>query len=352
MGLLSKIFKPFKKIVRKVGNVIKSVSKIVTKPLKAIMKPIGKFFSKLGPIGTIALSFILPGIGGVLGSWLQGAGTAFQGLFQGMPRIFNAIGKIGTAINKAATWGGDMYGKTIGKVFESISGAIKGGVNALTNGKSAEWGNWLSEFTNNISYKGEGYQRINADGTLSAFNDVVGAATEATNSITTTYDRLSTDPTELDTLRDTAPKVDPITVPVPIDERGPVRKSIDWIDDKWTGIKQSTAGRAYSMYNTANDYFADDPRLRMPGAHGASAFTMLGSMGNDFGSQFSFSQFDTAPINNAPTFIDTLQKYITGAFGAGYEATIIPRHDPLGFANGFGGYGYTTENALQGGGDD
>ena len=125
MGLLSKIFKPFKKIVRKVGNVIKSVSKIVTKPLKAIMKPIGKFFSKLGPIGTIALSFILPGIGGVLGSWLQGAGTAFQGLFQGMPRIFNAIGKIGTAINKAATCGGDMYGKTIGKVFSRFQAQSK-----------------------------------------------------------------------------------------------------------------------------------------------------------------------------------------------------------------------------------
>ena len=82
MGILSKIFKPFKKIIRKVGKAIKGVAKIIAKPLKAVLKPIGKIFGKLGPIGTIALGFILPGIGGVMGSWLQGAGATFQGLFQ------------------------------------------------------------------------------------------------------------------------------------------------------------------------------------------------------------------------------------------------------------------------------
>ena len=45
-GFLSKIFKPFKKIVKGIGKGIKGIAKIITKPLKAILKPIGKIFEE------------------------------------------------------------------------------------------------------------------------------------------------------------------------------------------------------------------------------------------------------------------------------------------------------------------
>ena len=117
MGILSKIFKPFKKIIRKVGKAIKGVAKIIAKPLKAVLKPIGKIFGKLGPIGTIALGFILPGLGGALGSWFNAAGGAFQRLFAPGSFMHNAIGSIGQAIQGAAKFGGNVYNKTIGRVF-------------------------------------------------------------------------------------------------------------------------------------------------------------------------------------------------------------------------------------------
>tara|TARA_B100001142_G_scaffold35912_1_gene31657 strand:+ start:1830 stop:2906 length:1077 start_codon:yes stop_codon:yes gene_type:complete len=354
MGLLSKIFKPFKKIVRKVGGAIKSVGKIIAKPLKAVLKPIGKFFGKLGPIGTIALGFLLPGIGGVMGSWLQGAGSAFQGLFQGMPKIFNAIGKIGNAIQSAAKWGGDLYGKTVGHVFDSISGAIKGGVDWLTNGKATDFGNWCKTFTEKISYKGEGFQKLNADGTLSAFNDVTDAAVEATKSLTiepvevTAQYRRPEGMSDADftTYKPSAESLEAGRVANLESVKGPIREGVDWVTDKIKAVQSSTAGKAYDVYSTVSSYLPSDPsRMRMPGTQGASAFSMLGNMPTAFGSSDNFMTMDTNQFNNSSTFLELLGKY-AGGFGA----TLTPRmENPFGFVNGLGGYAYTPEDAVMSG---
>jgi len=352
MGLLSKIFKPFKKIIKGVGKAIKGVAKVLWKPIKAVLKPIGKFFGKLGPIGTIALGFLLPGIGNIVGSWLNGMGGAFQGLFQGMPRIFNAIGKVGNAIKSAATWGSDMYGKTIGRVFDSVTGAIKGGIDTLTGGKATQFGDWLGKFTSDIgdklTYKGEGIQ-----GPM----DITDAAVNATKSLTTIEPITVTaeyrkpagmSNREFRKFQKTDAWTDHLAKGKELNlasQKGFFEEAVDWIQGGVDTVRESTVGRAYDTYNTVSSYFADDPRMRMPGTMGASAFSMLGNMGGDFGSEFSFSQFNTAPINTAPTFMETLQNYATGAYGS----TIIPKHDPLGFVQGLGGYGFGTENAFGGG---
>jgi len=161
MGILSKIFKPFKKIVRKVGKAIKSVAKIIAKPLKAVLKPIGKVFGKLGPLGTIALNFILPGIGGALGSWFNAAGGAFQGLFAPGSFMHNAIGSIGSAIQGAAKFGKNMYDKTIGHVFNSVTEGLKSGLNHLTGGAVDRFQEWTGSFVDKLTYKGEGIQASN-----------------------------------------------------------------------------------------------------------------------------------------------------------------------------------------------
>ena len=70
MGFFSKIWKGLKKGVKKIGKGIKSA-----------FKKFGKFMNKIGILGQVAMFFILPGIGEMLGSlWTGIAGqTAAQG---------------------------------------------------------------------------------------------------------------------------------------------------------------------------------------------------------------------------------------------------------------------------------
>lgn len=345
MGILSKIFKPFKKIVKKVGKAIKGVAKIIAKPLKAVLKPIGKIFGKLGPIGTIALGFLLPGLGGALGSWFNAAGGAFQGLFAPNSFMHNAIGSIGQAIQGAAKFGGDMYNKTVGRVFDSISGAIKGGIEGLTGNKLENFGKWTEGFMDRITYKGElgiqppNWQSASVTETTSWTDKIYDAAQSAKDSIVDIF----TKPVD-------APPVTTIDAGEE-QTKGLFGRAVDTVQGGIDAVKESTIGRAVSLTNEVGSYFADDPRLRMPGTQGASAFSMLANAGGDFGSSNNFAQFETQPITQASSFQDTLMKYAQGAFGSisdAYLQTLRPRTDLLGIVNGLGGYGYNTTDALGG----
>ena len=76
-----------RKIGKKIGNGIKKVGR----KLKKGLGNIAKAFGKLGPLGSVALSFIIPGIG----SWL--GGMAGSGGFLGTiaSGIQNAAGFVG-----------------------------------------------------------------------------------------------------------------------------------------------------------------------------------------------------------------------------------------------------------------
>ena len=58
MGLLGALFKPFKKIVKKIG-----------KGIKKVVKKIGKAVGKLGIVGQIGMMFLMPYAAGALGSF-------------------------------------------------------------------------------------------------------------------------------------------------------------------------------------------------------------------------------------------------------------------------------------------
>jgi hypothetical protein len=365
MGFLSKVFKPFKKIIRKVGGAIKSVAKIIAKPFKMIMKPIGKLFGKLGPIGSIALGFLLPGMGTVISSWFKGAGHLFQGVFKGMPKIFNAISKVGKAIETAATWGGEIYGKTVGKVFESVTGAIKGGIDALTGGKATQFGNWLGEFTSNIgdklTYKGEGILDPISIADPTAIADASAAATKSigerfkdfTSRVGDQWEESFKAGTDLEMPEPLIEEITTTAAGVPFedafrkDDRSIFEKGVDAAEALRDKITESTAFRGYNMYNKVSSYFADDPRMRMPGTQGASAFSMLGNMPGNFGSADNFITMDTSQFNNAPNFLDLLTKYASG-----FDATMSSQFNPtdaFNFADGLGGYGFNVRKAIIGG---
>jgi hypothetical protein len=103
MGFLSKLWKGIKKTVKK-----------IFKPIKSVFKKVGKFMNKIGIVGQLAMSFILPGIGNAL---MAGFGSATAALAGG------ALGSIGKAagwvLGKAGT-----FAKTIATGFKTVTGAV------------------------------------------------------------------------------------------------------------------------------------------------------------------------------------------------------------------------------------
>ena len=104
MGFLKKLWK------KTVGKVWKKIGKTV----KSVFKKVGKFMNKIGIVGQLAMSFILPGIGNAL---MAGFGSATAALAGG------ALGSIGKAagwvLGKAGT-----FAKTIATGFKTVSGAV------------------------------------------------------------------------------------------------------------------------------------------------------------------------------------------------------------------------------------
>lgn len=102
MGIFSKIKRGLKKIVKKVGRGIKKVAKGIGKVLGKIAKP----FQKLGILGQIALSFIMP--------WAVG------GIMKGMGYL--ASSSFGTfATNLATNPANNLFVKAAGRLAQGIN---------------------------------------------------------------------------------------------------------------------------------------------------------------------------------------------------------------------------------------
>lgn len=118
----------FRKVVKKIGRGIKKLGKKIGKAFKSVLKPFAKVFGKLGPIGSMAMMMIMPGIGQLL----AGFGTTMGGA------VGTAIKFVGNAINYVAS--------APKKIFSTITNGLGAGFDALTNASTAEGGNWFSRF--------------------------------------------------------------------------------------------------------------------------------------------------------------------------------------------------------------
>ena len=159
-----------RKKAKQIGNVFKKIGK----KLKKGLGKIAKAFGKLGPLGSLALSFILPGIGSAIGGWLGGAGanTIFGTIFKG-------IKLVGTKISGA-----------FGSVFKTVSGAIEGGLNKIGNvfsaGSDIGTGlkNWIGEVVNGKKTVVDG--EVVTEGVKDAATDVAtDAATDVATDVAT-----------------------------------------------------------------------------------------------------------------------------------------------------------------------
>lgn len=121
--------------LRKAGKKIKRGFKKLGKKLKKGFGKIAKAFGKLGPLGSIALSFLLPGIGNMLTGWLANMG-----------KFGKFIMNVGSKIKQGATW----VKEGIGTVFNKVTDAIEFGMNKVSSGFGGQ-GNLGSNFRNFVS---------------------------------------------------------------------------------------------------------------------------------------------------------------------------------------------------------
>ena len=114
---VGKVFKPIKKLVKKIVRPIAKGVRKIGRELKRGLGKVAKAFGKLGPLGSIALSLILPGLGGALQGWLGNMGS-----------VGKFILNIGKQIGNAAKF----VKKGVGRVFSSITNGIEMGMNAVS----------------------------------------------------------------------------------------------------------------------------------------------------------------------------------------------------------------------------
>jgi len=146
MGWLRKKAKQIARAFRKVGR-----------KLKKGLGKIAKAFGKLGPLGSIALSFILPGLGGIagwLGNTISAMGPAGKFLVDVSSSIFNAASGFIKGIKTGIS-------NTVGKVFNTVTGAIENGMNTVSSafgGKGqigSSFRNFVSDLTGGFIEKSE-----------------------------------------------------------------------------------------------------------------------------------------------------------------------------------------------------
>lgn len=120
-----------KKIGKKIGSAFKKIGKKLKKGLKKVA---GKF-AELGPLGSIALSFVVP----TVGQWFQGLPdggflkTVADGVSTVAGKVKNGVGKVFNRITDAVETGlNGIAGKGINE--RGFGSALRDGVSNLTGG--------------------------------------------------------------------------------------------------------------------------------------------------------------------------------------------------------------------------
>jgi len=151
MGLFKKLKRGWKKLGSSIAKGMRKIGRGVKKGFKKVTKA----FGKLGPLGHLALFFILPGMGQVMGSWMGQFGSKVMKM---LPKGFaNTLGTIGGGIKSAASF---AYNNTIGAVYNTVSKALTTGIDFVTapfmdgTGAATRFQNFVSDTTKKFSAPG------------------------------------------------------------------------------------------------------------------------------------------------------------------------------------------------------
>lgn len=143
---VSKAWSSTKKAVKKVAKGIKKVARKVAKTVGLggvwdagtdLLQGAGRLMGELGPVGAIALSFVLPGIGSAISSMWAGFGANAAAMAASANAMVSSLGAVGSAIFNGANY----VGSTLGAMGQAISDSA----GALMKGEFATAGNAFSQ---------------------------------------------------------------------------------------------------------------------------------------------------------------------------------------------------------------
>jgi|SRR5210317_116460 hypothetical protein len=130
MGYLKK---QFKKIFRGIKKTLAPIGRA----LKNGLGEVGKFFGSMGPLGTLALTLMLPGIGAAwtsFGAWAGAQGGLIGGVMNGIAQAGNLAGRVYSSVSgMISDTVGTIAGNTIGKIPVGANRNLTDVYNGFTN---------------------------------------------------------------------------------------------------------------------------------------------------------------------------------------------------------------------------
>jgi len=199
MGILSKLKKGVSKAWSGVKKAVKGVAKGVKKVAKGVvtalpggqklwkeagrlgtkvMKGIGKISSKLGPIGMMALSFVLaPVMGPMISSLWSGFGAGAATMAASANAFVSTLGTAGSGIFAAGNWIGGTLGAMGNAITESASNIMQGNFSGAATSFASNMTNAFTGKAGMASVNAAAAQAANAAGTLA--NNAASTITEA-----------------------------------------------------------------------------------------------------------------------------------------------------------------------------
>lgn len=158
MGFFKKLFKGVKKVFKKIGKGIKKVA-----------GKVGKFMGKIGIVGQIALGFLLPGIGALLGKAAGAMMGSLNPIISGAGKFLNTAVKIGSKAGSLVKSVGEGVTKVVGKTIGATINKIPGGKN---------FSGFLKDVTGGkLDFVGDTF--LGKDGSLLGDGGVLGTAKES-----------------------------------------------------------------------------------------------------------------------------------------------------------------------------
>jgi hypothetical protein len=147
------IFKAIKKRIKKVFSGVKKVVKKIGRGIKKAVQGIGKFMGKIGIVGQLAMSFILPGIGGALmksiGGFVGRMAASSSPFISGAGKVLQAAGnfaKAGHSAFKTVTEGvGSFVKEFTGAALKKVPGmdrvfpSLADAPDSFFKGKDSAW---------------------------------------------------------------------------------------------------------------------------------------------------------------------------------------------------------------------
>jgi len=172
MSIFKKIRKGFKKLGSSVAKRMRKIGRGVKKGFSKLTRA----FGKLGPLGHLAMFFILPGMGNVLTSWMGQFGSKVMSM---LPKGFaKTLGTIGTKIKAGASY----ITKPLGAVYNTVSKALTAGIDAVTAPFMGGTGA-ATRFQNFVSSTAEKFSATPTTETMSTA-EIAEAQAEAVSKVT------------------------------------------------------------------------------------------------------------------------------------------------------------------------